>query len=661
MGLNYPAILSTISGDIISTVPRGVLVTLPPQVRFHDFELDRDRFELRRTGHRIRLERKPMELLILLTERQGQLVARAEIVERVWGKDFFFDAERGINNAIRKIRAALNDNPEQPRFLETVVGKGYRFIAPIELLDQPDAPQPVGKESSAKVAAATRSAPAQRWVQRSRTAAVLAALLAAALTASLVVVTLRLQRSHAAGTPPVRSIAVLPFTNLSADPNQEYFADGMTEDLVTELGKVGALRVISHTSVNRFKGTKASLQEIARELQVDALVEGVVARDGNRVRVTANLVQANPEKHLWAESYDRDLRNVLDLQSEIARTVADQIKITVTPEERLRLTASRPVDPESHELLLKGDFYIDKWTKPGFERAIQYFEQSLQKEPQNARAYAGLALAYAGLGISDPTAYPKEKAAALKALQIDDTLADAHNALAWAKLMNDWDPDNAEREFRRAIELNPNDARAHAWYGIFLAMRGRIEDSLREVKRTRELDPLSLANTSLAWRTYFNAREYDKAIEVLQNAADMDPNFISAYYRMIPIYEQTGELDKAIQVLERAGAFDRENAKEFARRAALLRKAYAAKGARGYWLQQMKLLKPKTKPREAISLAAVYMRLERRDEAFRWLERALNDHVPYLIWEFPASPDFDSLRSDARYADLLRRLVPRPQ
>lgn len=435
----------------------------------------------------------------------------------------------------------------------------------------------------------------------------------------------------------------------------------MTEELVTELGKVGALRVISHTSVNRFKGTKTALPEIARELQVDALVEGVVSREGNRVRVTANLVQANPEKHLWAESYDRDLRNVLDLQSEIARTVADQIKITVTPEERQRLTAAQPVDPEAHELLLKGNFFINKWTKAGFERAIEYFDQSRQKEPRNARAYAGLAIAYAGLGISDPIAFPREKTAALKALEIDDTLAEAHNALAWANFTYDWDPASAEREFRRAIQLNPSDARAHAWYGIFLAMRGRLQDSLQQVESARELDPLSLANTSLAWRTFYQAREYDRAIEVLRNALDMDPSFASAYSRIIPIYEQKGELDKAIEERKRAAILGGENAKDFAREAALLQKAYAEKGARGYWLQELEFLKTNTKHSDAIALAFVYARLGNKDQAFRLLEGALKDRLPHLIWIFPASPDLDALRSDPRYVDLLRRMVPRSE
>jgi TolB-like protein/DNA-binding winged helix-turn-helix (wHTH) protein len=638
-----------------------------PQVRFHDFELDPGRFELRRAGRRIRLERKPMELLMLLTERPGQLVAREEIIERIWGQDLFFDAERGINNAIRKTRAALNDNPERPRFVETVIGKGYRFIAPIQLPATPEAVPQAEKEFSVKQAVAPQPARTQIWKRHSRSAAALAALLGVSSLAALGVMAYRIDRNRAAAAPVVRSIAVLPFANLSGDPNQEYFADGITEELVTELGKVSALRVISHTSVNRFKGTKASLQEIARELQVDALVEGVVARDGKRIRVTANLVLANPEKHLWAESYDRDLRNVLDMQSEIARTVADQIKITVTPAERLRLNVVQPVDPEAHELLLKGNFYFEKWTKAGFEKAVEYFNQSVQKEPQNARAYAGLAIAYAGLGISDPSAYPKEEAAALQALKIDDNLAEAHNALAWAKFTFDWDTVAAEREFRRAIELNPNDARAHSWYGIFLAMLGRIEDSLREVKRTHELDPLSFAKTALAWRTYYNAHDYDKGIQLLQNVAEMDPTFLSTYYHLTLFYEQKSEFDKAIQVREDRAKFDKEHAKELTLQALLLRKAYAATGARGYWNQELQFLK--TQKTNNVkggaccddAMGLVYTRLGRKEEAIRSLEQAFSNHIPYLIWELPASPDLDPLRSDPRFADLLARLLHRSE
>jgi TolB-like protein/DNA-binding winged helix-turn-helix (wHTH) protein/Tfp pilus assembly protein PilF len=629
-------------------------------IRFGAFELDRRLGQLRKHGRKLHLQGQPLQVLEVLVEHAGDVVTRETLRQRLWAADTFVDFDHSLNNAVARIREALGDSAEQPQFVETIPRRGYRFLAPID--------QPVASAEGplAQVAPQTEKPPVAAplhtrtfWHPFWRRRFPIIGIAAAALSLLALAGAARWWRVRHSANPQVSSIAVLPFTNLSGDPNQEYFADGMTQELITELGKVGALRVISHTSVNRFKATKASLPEIARELNVDALVEGVVARDGNRVRVTANLVRAFPERHIWAQSYDRDLRNVLDLQSEIARNVADQIAIAVTADERLRLNAARPLDPEAHELLLKGDFYVDKWTEAGFQKAIDYFNQSLQRDPRNAQAYAGLAQAYAGLGISDPTAYPKEKTAALKALEIDDALADAHNALAWAELTYDWDTVKAESEFRRAIALNPNDSRAHAYYGIALAMIGRIEDSLREVKRTRELDPLSLAKTSLAWRTYYNAHQYDKAIQVLQDAADMDTNFVSAYQRMIPIYEQMGDLNKAIQKREQAASLGQENDSQYAEAAALLRKAYTAKGASGYWQQQLRILDTEGYSRNAIFRAVVYTQLGRKDDAFRCLDKAMNDRVPYLIWDLPAGPAFDELRSDPRFNVLLSRLVPR--
>ncbi len=618
-------------------------------MQFQDFELDVAGFELRRAGRPIKLEKQPLELLILLVEKQGKLVSQDEIAGKLWGKDVFVDTEQSVHSAIRKIRQALDDDPRAPQFVQTVVGKGYRFIGPIEVQKSAGAQPP----------------PAQSRKAALRLAVAVAISLALGLLVWRGLATLRPHRSTALGAASIRSLAVLPFTNLSGDPNQEYFADGMTEELVTEMGKLGALRVISHTSVNRFKATKTPLQEIARELQVDAVLEGTVAREGNRVRVTANLIQAFPERHLWAERYDRDLRTVLDLQSEIARTIADRIKITVTPDERLRLSPTQTVNPEAHELYLKGTFYNNKWTKEGFERGIKYFNQSLQKEPRNARAYAGLAVAYGGLGIyGDITGYTQQKAAALKALQIDDTLAEAHNTLAWAKFTYDWDTVGAEREFRRAIELNPSDARVHAWYGIFLAMLGRIEDSLQQVKSARELDPLSLANTSLAYRTYYNARDYDKAIEVCRSGLEMDPHFIPNYQRLISLYEQKGELEKAIEVAEREAILGGDNSQELARQAKLLRNAYTTKGARGYWGRRLRRLESQPESAnswDTIYIAGVYARLGENDEAFRRLDMAFKQHLPYLIWDLPANPALDDLRSDPRYTDLLRRIVPRSE
>jgi tetratricopeptide (TPR) repeat protein len=346
------------------------------------------------------------------------------------------------------------------------------------------------------------------------------------------------------------------------------------------------------------------------------------------------------------------------LESEVARTIADQNRITVTPEELRRMAVSDTVDLEAHELYLKGAFYNNKWTKEGFERGIEYFNRALEKDPHNARAYAELAVAYGGLGIyGDIKGYPKQKAASLKALEIDGTLADAYTTLAWAKFTLDWDAAGAEQEFRRAIELNPSDARAHAWYGTFLALRGRVEDSLRQVKSARELDPLSLANTSTAtFVAHYDARDYDKAIQVCREALDLDPNFLPAHWRLVQVYERTGKLGKALEVQRRAAALDGED-RRVAREVNLLRKAYAEKGARGYWVQRMELFRADD-PRYQINVAKVYERLGNKDEAFRWLDTAFKDHVPYLIWEVPANPDLDGLRLDPRYTDLVRRLGP---
>jgi len=418
------------------------------------------------------------------------------------------------------------------------------------------------------------------------------------------------------------------------------------------------LRVISHTSVNHFKGTKKPVHEIATELQVDAVIEGSVEREADRVRISANLVQAFPEKHLWAETYDRDLRSILDLESEVARTIAHQIKITVTPEERQRLAVSQTVDPEAHELYLKGAFYNNKWTKEGFERGIEYFNRALEKDPRNARAYAELAVAYGGLGIyGDIKGYPRQKAASLKALEIDNTLGDAHTTLAWAKFTLDWDVAGAEEQFRRAIELNPGDARGHAWYGTFLAMRGRVDDSLQQVKSARELDPLSLANTSTAaFLAYYSARDYDKAIQVCREALDLDSTFLPAHWRLVRVYERTGKLGEALDEQQRAATLAGED-RRVTREINLLRKAYAGKGARGYWVQRMELFRADD-PTYQINVAKAYERLGNKDEAFRWLDTAFKDHVPYLIWDVPANPDLDGLRSDPRYTNLVRRLEP---
>ena len=633
------------------------------RVQFGAFEVDLQDRELTYKGEKVKLQDKPFQILMLLLAEPRKLVTREELRRSLWPADTFVDFEAGLNTAIRKLRDALQEEARAPRFVETVQRHGYRFIAPIEKI-QPGGSKPEGLSTISAEIAPSQSPKDGKPNKGVRVSYVV--LMAGVAIAAVVVLLMSLNvgdvRTHLFGRPAagrIRSLAVLPLDNLSGDPSQEYFVDGMTNALITNLSKISALRVISHTSVSHFKGTKKPIHEIAAELQVDAVIEGSVEREVDRVRITANLVQAFPEKHLWAESYDRDLRSILDLESEVARTIADQIKIAVTPEERQRMAVSQTVDPEAHELYLKGAFYNNKWTKEGFERGIEYLNRALEKDPRNARAYAELAVAYGGLGIyGDVKGYPKQKAASLKALEIDDTLGDAHTTLAWAKFTFDWDITGAEKEFRRALELNPSDARAHAWYGTFLALQGRVEDSLRQVKSARELDPLSLANTSTAaFFAYYDARAYDKALQVCRDALDLDPSFLPAYEWLEQVYEQTGELDKAIEERQRSAGLAGGESRA-ARDVDLLRKAYAEKGVRGYWVQKVELFRADGYPKNLIQIATFYTRLGNKDEAFRWLDTAFKDHVPYLIWNLPANPALDGLRSEPHYTDLLRRLGP---
>src|SRR5215470_2959363 len=422
------------------------------KLRFRDYQLDPEGFELRRAGHRLRLERKPMELLILLAEKQGQLVKREEIIEKLWGKDFFFDAENGINNAIRKIRSALNDDPEQPRFVETSVGKGYRFIAPVERVLEP------------AVALVTEPHPARqgparsRWMLAGLPALAVATLIAATLAFNIAGIRTRV---FARSVPPIRSIVVLPLENLSGDATQEYFADGMTDALITDLAQVSSLRVISRTSAMHYKGSHQTLPAIARELNVDAVVEGTVIRSGDRVRITAQLLDARSDRHLWAKAYDRDIHEIMSLQQDVADNIFQEIQARLTPEENLRAGRKRQVNPEAYDNYLRGLYFWHKFTAEGMTRAAEYFEKSVQKDPSYALGYAWLANTYGQLAdfVGPPTDFmPRSKEATEKAVQLDDGLAEAHDSLANLKFYYEWDWAAADREFQRALQLNSGNA-----------------------------------------------------------------------------------------------------------------------------------------------------------------------------------------------------------
>jgi TolB-like protein/thioredoxin-like negative regulator of GroEL len=468
--------------------------------------------------------------------------------------------------------------------------------------------------------------------------------------------------SHAA--THIDSIAVLPLKNLSDDREQDYFADGMTEALITDLGKVSALRVISRTSVMRYKDTKKPLPDIARELQVDALVEGTVARVGDRVRITANLVQASPERHLWAETYERNLSDVIALQNEVARNITQQIRVQLTPEEHVRLSVAHPVDPEAYKLYIKGRYFWVKRNRESFERAISYFQQAIDLDPMYAAPYSGLADCYVLFGSSfdvggqaPDEVQPKAKAAALKALDLDNSLADAHNSIAYVKLTYEWDWPGAEAEFKRSLALNPGYAHGHHWYAHLLLSGGRPEEALEESNRALELDPVSpIINLHLGWH-YLYTGQYDRAIEQLNKTLELDPDYALAHWYLGLAYEQEKMYPRALREMGRAKDLLPGNLAVLCD----IGHVYAVSGDKRSAEKVIAELQEKSTHRHVnqYEVALIYVGLAQNDQAFKALERAFREHSDMLVY-LNVDPRLDSIRSDSRFADLMRRVgVPR--
>src|ERR1017187_1961716 len=453
-------------------VPMGGAAASQSRVRFGVFELDLRTGELRKSGILLHLPPQPSKVLALLVSRPAQLVTREEIRNQIWGNDTVVDFEHGLNFAIKKIRDTLGDDPETPRYIETLPRRGHRFIAPVETASASGAHPDAGARVTLTGATPRAAFLRKRWTVAT-TAGVfvgLAATLVGLNVAGLRDQLLKANPRRSAVRPRIESVAVLPFENLSGDPAQEYFADGMTEELVTNLGEISALRVISRTSVMRFKGSRKPLPEIARELGVDAIVEGTVARSGNHVRITANLLHAPTDRHLWAGSYDSELEDVLVLQDKVARSVAGAVRIKLMSPEQIHHAGPRRVNPEAYQAYLKGRYYTSQWTEEGFKKASASFREAIDLDPTYAPAYEGLAGVYSSLatwGLQPSTeAYPLAKAAALKALELDAGLAEAHAALGQIKLAFDWDWSGAEQELKRAIVLNLNSSTAHFCYGL---------------------------------------------------------------------------------------------------------------------------------------------------------------------------------------------------
>ena len=625
---------------------------MPTPAQAAKARIDFSRYQLSLDGQRVKLERQPMELLILLVQRQGQLVTREGIIDRLWGKDIFVDADRSINAAIRKIRSALRDDPAAPRYLETVVGKGYRFIGDVEIVGAPSATVEAPIPSTTTEPVASR---ASRGIPR----AVPWLILLAGLVAAGIWATLRWQQRRASQPTQIHSIAVLPLANLSGDPFQEYFADGMTDELISDLSQISALRVISRTSVMQYKNAKRSLGDIGRELNVDAVVEGSVERSGTRVRVRAQLIRASTDTHLWAKNYERDLGDVLSLQAEVAAAIADEIRIKLLPAEKTRLASARAVKPEAYEAYLRGLYHIHKRTRTDLEKSTAYFQRAVELEPNYALAYAGLADSYALRGsllymvMAPQDVMPKSKSAALKALQIDNSLGEAYATLAYVETLYDWDWQKSEDDFGRALALNPNYAQGHLWYAMHLAARGRHDESIAEVKRAQELDPLSLiTNTSLGLMFYF-ANRYDDAIAQFHNVLELDPDFFVARWQLGLAYEQKGMYAQARAEFQRASELSPGNPAILGSLGEVDALSGRTREARET-LQQLNRLSEK----EFVSpyvIALLNATLGARDQAFASLDKAYDRRDNYLIF-LKVDPALRTIRSDARFRKLLQRV-----
>jgi TolB-like protein/DNA-binding winged helix-turn-helix (wHTH) protein/Tfp pilus assembly protein PilF len=622
--------------------------TPPAQtVRFGIFELDVRAGELRKRGVKVPLQGLPVQVLTILLENPGHVVTRDELRARLWPADTFVDFDHSLHNAIARLREALGESANSPRFVETLPRRGYRFIGP---KDSPIVPQSVGPEVAR-----------HGQLQRAILPAVLVLL---AVVTALVGLNVGGVRSKWLGKPVaavhIDSIAVLPLKNLSDDREQDYFADGMTEALITDLGKVSALRVISRNSVMRYRDTKKPLPEIARELQVDALVEGTVARAGDRLRITANLIQALPERHIWAETYERNLSDIIALQNDVARTITQQIQIQLTPEEHVKLSASHPVDPEAYKLYIKGRYFWVKRNRESFDRAMSYFQQAIERDPTYAAPYSGLADCYVLFGSSfdvggqAPNAVQlKAKAAALKALELDSSLADAHNSIAYVKLTYDWDWTGAEAEFKRSLALNPGYAHGHHWYAHLLLSSGRGEEALTESNRALELDPVSpIINLHLGWH-YLYTKQYDRALEQLAKTLELDQDYALAHWYRGLAYEQKKMYPEALREMGRAKDLLPTNLAVQCD----IGHVYAVSGDKGSAEKVIAGLKEESAHRyvNQYELGLIYVGLGQSDQAFQSLERAFREHSDMLVY-LKVDPRLDSIRSDSRFADLIRRV-----
>jgi TolB-like protein/DNA-binding winged helix-turn-helix (wHTH) protein/tetratricopeptide (TPR) repeat protein len=649
-------------------------------IRFEEFDLDIERYELRRSGHALKLERIPMELLILLLQSEGKLVRREVINRRLWGETAFQDTGHSVNTAVNKLRFILRDDPRDPRFIQTVVGQGYRFIAKVAVEPVP-APPPAIEQSHplpARNGHAVVSPPAQvspsaalpaenigyenlpaRPVSQKLIALIMIGILAAAAAVVYLV-----HIWHPAPVPAnvaagFHSIAVLPFVNLAQNSDQDYIVDGMTDQLITDLASSTPLRVISRSSMMHYKGTQVPVGELARALNVDAVLEGSFLHNGKQVRITANLIDVRNDRHLWAQVYEESGDDLLSMQEPVTNDIVRQVAVALGSS--ASASKLRPVSVKARDLYLRGRFLWNKRTLETLNKSIEYYQEAIKADPEYAEAYAALGDAYVLLSsygdVGPSSALAKAQEAGERALQLGGGLAEAHTVLGAVKTDRDWDWPGAEAEYRHALELNPSYPTARHWYSLHLSRLGRTQEAEVEIQRARALDPLSTIISTDAAETAYWARKPQEAMARVEEVLLRDPYFAEAHQVKGKIYEQQGQYEQALAEFKIALALFGGGANV----QALQGHALALAGASEQALEIARQLEVASTRSyiSGVDIAAVYCGLRQPDAGMRWLNRAYLNRDKGMDM-IGIDPIFDGCRSDARFQDLVKKLGLQP-
>ena len=635
-------------------------------LRFGLFEVDLQHRILTKGGLRIRLQAQPFEVFALLLERPGELVTREEIQKRLWPADTYVAFDDGLNTAIKKLRAALCDTSENSRFIETIPRRGYRFIAPLSST-LAGSPSKGPHDSAVNTAGNTRttpdipttSSPKLSIPPLRRAGGIVRWTMLAGIAAIIAVVALRISSWRKPAVLPAQessAIAVLPLQSMSADSAQEYLADGMTDEIITDLAKLAGPKVISRTTAMQYKKTNKSVPQIARELNVGAVVEGSVESSNGRIRVRVQLIRASTDQHIWAEAYDRELRDVLHLEADLAQDIAREIQLHLTPQQQRDLASRGTTNPQAFQNYLQGREYWAMRTEESLHKALDYYSRAIQEDPRDARSYAGLAQCYIVLPMITQAQFAENdfhaRETAAKALALDDSLPEAHLAIAEVELYQNWNFAAAEREFRRTLELNPSYATGHQWYGEFLSVLGRHQESIRELEAAISLDPLSAIVHHQAGQTFREARQYDRAIQEYQRALKLNPNLYVSYEAMYWAYRRQGKFEEAAQAMQGAIPYWRPDQGMDARIHQLL-PAVATGGRQGFLRQSVEMHK---QFRDGdLYVARDYADLGEKEKALLELEKVFQQKLGVRLFVL-TDVEFDPLRSEKRFQDLIATL-----